>query len=435
MIYDAPDGQRQMVTKGAGTWSKSVTAYVNGRDEIGQLDATQRSSLEQRFFIDWSAQGLRALTGAERRAAGRVFTLDDEREMILRLLLFFDLPKADVQQTLTDLAALGVDLKIITGDNHAVAQYVAGRWTVGHAHRGATAGDARRALWQLAERTNLFVEVDPNQKERIIRTLQKTGHVVGYMGDGINDAPALHVADVGISVDQAVDVAKDAADFVLLEHSLKVLRDGIINGRQTFANTLKYVLTTTSANFGNMFSMAGLSLFLPFLPMLAKQILLNNFLSDFPGMAIASDTVDQEWISKPHRWDVKFIRSFMIVFGLVSSVFDFLTFAMLLWVHDGAPDEFRTGWFVESLMTELVIALVVRTRKPFYRSRPGRLLWWSTVAVAALTIALPYLPVVNTLFSFVPLPLTTLLLLIGITALYVTTTEFVKKWFYKRMMP
>ena len=188
------------------------------------------------------------------------------------------------------------------------------------------------ALWQQAERVNLFAEVDPNQKERIISALRKTGHVVGYMGDGINDAPALHAADVGISVDNAVDVAKEAADFVLLEQSLDVLRHGIEQGRQTFANTLKYVFTTTSANFGNMFSMAGLSLFLPFLPLLPKQILLNNFMSDFPAMTIATDAVDPEMVDKPRRWDVTYIRNFMIVFGLISSVFDFLTFGVLLLV-------------------------------------------------------------------------------------------------------
>jgi Mg2+-importing ATPase len=235
-------------------------------------------------------------------------------------------------------------------------------------------------------------------------------------------------------VDQAVDVAKEAADFVLMEHSLNVLRDGIVIGRKTFANTLKYVFTTTSANFGNMFSMAGVSLFLPFLPLLAKQILLNNFLSDIPGLALAGDNVDREWIDKPHRWDVRLIRNFMIVFGLVSSIFDFLTFGVLLWVLTASPEQFRTGWFIESLMTELVIALIVRTRKPFFRSKPGRWLWWTTIAVGALTILLPYIPL-STLFGFVPLPFTTLLLLVGITVMYVITTEIVKHRFYEWMIP
>jgi Mg2+-importing ATPase len=285
-------------------------------------------------------------------------------------------------------------------------------------------------LWPLVERTTLFVEVDPNQKERIIRALQRMKHVVGYMGDGINDAPALHVADVGISVDQAVDVAKETADFVLLEHSLRVLHDGIVNGRKTFANTLKYVFTTTSANFGNMFSMAGLSLFLPFLPLLAKQILLNNFLSDVPGMAIAGDNVDQDMIDTPRRWDMRFISRFMIIFGLVSSLFDYLTFGVLLWIVQAGPEQFRTAWFVESLLTELVIALVVRTRLPFYKSRPGKWLMLSTLGVALITLLLPYSPL-NTVFEFVPLPLPVMLILLIITALYVVAAEFAKRVFYQ----
>jgi Mg2+-importing ATPase len=288
------------------------------------------------------------------------------------------------------------------------------------------------ALWQVAGRTNLFVEVDPNQKERIILALKKTGHVVGYMGDGINDAPALHVADVGISVDKAVDVAKEAADFVLLEHDLDVLRRGIEEGRRTFANTLKYIFTTTSANFGNMFSMAGASLFLPFLPLLAKQILLNNFLSDFPAMTIADDNVDPELVEAPHRWDIKFIRSFMVVFGLVSSVFDYITFGALLYFLQATPEQFRTGWFVESLMTELVVMLVVRTRRPFLKSKPGRSLWVSTLIVALIAVLIPYLPF-SGLLGFTPLSPFAMTVLMLITALYVVTNEVAKRFFYARV--
>jgi len=287
------------------------------------------------------------------------------------------------------------------------------------------------ALWHAAERTTLFAEVDPNQKERIILALRKMGHVVGYLGDGINDAPALHAADVGISVDSAVDVAKEAADFVLLQSGLDVLREGIEEGRVTFANTLKYVFTTTSANFGNMFSMAGASLFLPFLPLLAKQILLNNFLSDIPGMTIAGDSVDRELVEKPRRWDIRYIRNFMIVFGLVSSVFDYLTFGVLILVIRATPEVFRTAWFIESLLTELVIALVVRTRRPFFRSRPGRWLLISTLAVTVITFALPYLPFSGYL-GFVPLPPWLLAVLVVITAGYVLASEFAKQQFYKR---
>jgi Mg2+-importing ATPase len=287
-------------------------------------------------------------------------------------------------------------------------------------------------LWQAVERTNLFVEVDPNQKERILLALQKRGHVVGYMGDGINDAPALHAADVGISVDQAVDVAKEAADFVLLQHDLAMLHDGILLGRTTFANTLKYVFITTSANFGNMFSMAGASLFLPYLPMLPMQILLTNFLTDFPAMTIAGDSVDREMIERPRRWNIAFIRNFMVTFGLVSSAFDYLTFGTLLLVVRATTDQFRTGWFLESVLTELLILLVIRTQRPFFRSRPGRYLALSALAVALVTLALPYSPL-SGILGLTPLSLPLLLVLLGITLAYITASEVAKRIFYKRV--
>ena len=363
------------------------------------------------------------------------YARSDETDLVfLGFLLFLDPPKPGATEAIADLARLGVQLKIITGDNRLVASHIAElvALPVTGLLTGTQINELRdEALWHAAERTTLFAEVDPNQKERIILALRKMGHVVGYLGDGINDAPALHAADVGISVDSAVDVAKEAADFVLLESGLDVLREGIEEGRVTFANTLKYVFTTTSANFGNMFSMAGASLFLPFLPLLAKQILLNNFLSDIPGMAIAGDSVDRELVEKPRRWDIRFIRNFMIVFGLVSSVFDYLTFGILILLVRATPEMFRTAWFIESLLTELVIALVVRTRRPFFRSRPGRWLLISTLAVTGITFALPYLPISGYL-GFVPLPAPLLAILVAITAGYVLASELAKKWFYQR---
>jgi Mg2+-importing ATPase len=323
---------------------------------------------------------------------------------------------------------------MITGDNHKVARHTAK--AIGLPVDATLTGadlDAMsdEALLHAAQQATVFAEVDPNQKERIILALRKTGHVVGYMGDGINDAPALHSADVGISVDTAVDVAKDAADFMLLRKDLAILRAGIDEGRMIFANTLKYVLTTISANFGNMFSMAVASVLLPFLPLLASQILLNNFLSDIPAATIASDTVDDEWVAKPRRWDMTFIRDYMVLFGLVSSVFDFLTFGALLWLFQATPTEFRTGWFIESLLTELMVALVVRTRGPFWRSRPGHLLLASTAAVTALALALPYLPFVSVL-GFVPLPASMVLAMIVLTLAYVAAAEAAKRFFYRR---
>ena len=425
-----------LITKGALSHVLAVCARVRDGDKDLPLDEERRAEIDRRYE-EWSGQGIRVLGVAvkdvPRQSAYSVET--DEIDMIfMGFLLFFDPPKADARETLDALGRLGVQVKVITGDNRLVARHVAEK--VGLPVSGiltAAEMDELRdeALWNVAERTTLFVEVDPNQKERIILALRKMGHVVGFMGDGINDAPALHAADIGISVDQAVDVAKEAADFVLLKRDLGVLRAGIEEGRRTFANTLKYVFTTTSANFGNMFSMAGASLFLPFLPLLAKQILLNNFLSDFPALGIASDRVDKDMVERPHRWNIRFIRDFMIIFGLVSSVFDYLTFGMLLFVVRASPEQFRTGWFIESLLTELVIALVVRTRGPFFRSRPGTLLWTATLIVGLMTLAIPYLPFGGFL-GFTPLPAWLMLALLGITALYVFAAELAKRFFYAR---
>ena len=336
----------------------------------------RKARLEERYEA-WSAQGIRVLAVASRTLESQPpYSRELERDLTFAgFLTFFDRPKADVADAIRSLATLGVSIKIITGDCKPVTQHVAA--LVGlRADRVLTGTDLQRlsdeALWRAAESTDLFVEVDPNQKERIILAVKKMGHVVGFLGDGVNDAPAMHAADTSLSVQQAVDVAKAAADFVLLERSLDVIRRGIEEGRKTFANTLKYVLTTMSANLGNMISMAAASLFLPFLPLLAGQILLNNLLSDVPAIGIADDAVDPELIARPQRWNMRFIGRFMLEFGAVSSVFDFLTFGALLLVFHAAPDLFRTGWFVESLLTELVIALVVRTRRPFFRSRPGR---------------------------------------------------------------
>jgi Mg2+-importing ATPase len=430
------EGAPLLIAKGA--LDNVLAACVQARDgkTVVPLDDAQRAQIQGRF-AGWSGQGFRVLGVATRQMAPQpAYTRDDEREMTFEgFLLFFDPPKQGVLETIHALAEMGVALKIITGDNHLVALHTAEAvgLKVGGMVTGVELNDlGDEALWQAAERANLFVEVDPNQKERIILALQKMGHVVGYMGDGINDAPALHAADVGISVDQAVDVAKEAADFVLLEHDLDVLRQGIELGRTTFANTLKYIQITTSANFGNMFSMAGASLFLPFLPMLPMQILLTNFLTDFPAMAIASDSVDPELVERPRRWDIRFIRSFMVTFGLVSSVFDYLTFGVLMLVLHAQESTFQTGWFLESVLTELLILLVIRTQRPFFKSMPGRALLLAVLAVAAVTVLLPYSPLSQVL-GFVRLPLVLVLVLLGITVLYVLGSELAKRFFYARV--
>jgi Mg2+-importing ATPase len=436
MVTANAQGERTLITKGALDNILSICTSIQSGDGTHPLDAVTRAEIEQ-HYSEWSEKGFRVLGLAMKTVNGRPETYSQSDEKALNFagfLLFFDPPKTDVQQVIVDLAKRGVQIKIITGDNQKVARHVAE--AVNLPLQGVLTGSQLNdmhdeALWHLAERTTLFAEVDPNQKERIILALQKTGHVVGYMGDGINDAPALHTADVGLSVDTAVDVAKEAADFVLLKQDLAILRQGIDEGRVTFANTLKYILTTISANFGNMFSMAGASMLLSFLPLTAPQILLNNFLSDIPAITIASDNVDPEMVEKPRRWNTKFIRNYMILFGLVSSIFDFLTFGTLLFLFHASPKEFQTGWFVESLITELVIALVVRTRHLFLRSRPGKLLLVSTLIFIGIALVLPYLPFIS-VFGFVPLPAPLMLTMLGLTALYVVATELTKKFFYSR---
>ncbi len=423
------------ITKGALDNVLEVCTHVQEGDGSVPLNDDHQQQIRQRYTT-WSEQGFRVLGVAIRLMPEQArYTRRDEHDMtFVGFLLFFDPPKPGVRETIAALEALGVQLKIITGDNKPVALHAADAvgMTVTGVLTGAEIADMPdEALWHAAEHTNLFAEVDPNEKERIILAQKKLGRVVGYMGDGINDAPALHAADVGISVDTAVDVAKEAADFVLLQHDLSVLRQGIILGRTTFANTLKYVFTTVSANFGNMFSMAGASLFLPFLPMLPLQILLTNFLTDFPSMNIASDSVDQVLIDKPRRWNVTFIRDFMVTFGLTSSVFDYLTFGVLLLVLKANETQFHTGWFVESVLTGVLTILIVRTQQPFYKSRPGRMLLMAALIVAGITLALPYTPL-NTLLGLTPLPLSTFLTLISITLLYLITSETVKHFFYRK---
>src|SRR6266498_2364612 len=436
IIVQEKDRSPLLITKGALNNVLEVCGSIQEAEKTTSLDANESKQVQDRF-AGWSDQGFRVLGLAIKAVEKQTnYTSADEHEMTFAgFLLFFDPPKPDDTQAIEALEKLGVRLKIITGDNQRVAKHVAE--AVKLPMEGMLSGSeltklSDEALLHAVEHTDLFVDVDPNQKERIIRALQKRSHVVGYMGDGINDAPALHDADVGISVESAVDVAREASDFVLLKPGLDILRRGIEEGRVTFANSLKYVFTTTSANFGNMLSMAGASLFLPFLPLLAKQILLNNFLSDFPAITIAGDNVDREYVQSPHRWDVKFIRNFMIIFGFVSSVFDFLTFGLLLWIVHSTPEQFRTGWFIESLLTELLVALIVRTRRPFYQSKPGHWLWISTLIVALVTFVIPYLPL-NDLLGFVPLPAGVMFLLLVITVLYVITTEIAKRIFYGRV--
>ena len=425
-----------LITKGALANVLQACSRVQMADGDGALDEEQQAAIQQRFEA-WSAQGYRVLGVAVKQADAHLqhFSKADETGMAFAgFLLFFDPAKEGVAQVIQELAQLGVMLKVITGDNKLAARHTAQEVGLAEARvmTGSELDNLRdEALWHAVETTTVFAEVDPNEKERIILALKKRGHVVGYMGDGINDAPSLHSADVGISVANAVDVAREAADLVLLKQDLEVLRDGILEGRKTFANTLKYVFMATSANFGNMFSMAGASLFLPFLPMLPKQILLINFLTDLPEMTIASDRVDEVYVKVPRRMDIGFIRRFMLVFGPLSSLFDYATFALLLWLMRTSESGFQTGWFVESILSAAVVVFAVRTRLPFMRSRPSATMLAMTGLVVLITLALPYSPLAG-LLGFVPLPPLFLAAIFGIVALYFSAAELTKRWFYRR---
>lgn len=437
VVVEHADSARRhvMITKGAFANVLAVCTQVstpNGDQPMAEFHA----ELLQRF-ADYSNAGHRVLGVANRDVTDDpVINKDDEQEMTFTgFLLFDDPPKAGAAEAIQELRQLGVDFKVITGDNRLVAQRLGAQ--MGIARPEVLTGEELHkmndaALINRVSEVDIFAETEPNQKERILIALRKAGHVVGYLGDGINDASALHAADVGISVDGAVDVAKEAADIVLLQHDLGVLARGVRNGRITFANTLKYIFIATSANFGNMFSMAGASLFLPFLPLLPKQILLNNFLSDLPALTIATDSVDPEQALKPRRWDQKFIRRFMVAFGLVSSVFDYLTFGALLLMLRASEAQFQTGWFIESVLTQMFIVMVIRTHRSIFKSKPGRILSIATLSVAGSVVVLPYTPL-GALFGLVPLPWYFMVTLVSITALYLLTSEVVKRMMFAKL--
>ncbi|MCT0217710.1 magnesium-translocating P-type ATPase [Synechococcus sp. CS-1329] len=439
-VLACADGAPVLITKGAFLKVLEVCDRAETADGAVVPLAAVLPEL-QRLYAAWSAEGVRVLAVAVRRweaeatLVPRAISRADETGLaMLGLLALSDPLRPGVQATVAELERLGVRLKMITGDNALVAARV-GR-EAGLRNPEVLSGSQLQLLSDAAlpvrvEQVDVFAEIEPSQKERLILALRRSGHVVGYLGDGINDAPALHAADVGLSVQGAVDVAREAADIVLLEPDLAVLVTGIREGRRTFANTLKYVFMATSANFGNMVSMAVASLVLPFLPLLPKQILLTNLLTDLPEMTIASDRVDPEWISSPHRWSIPFIKRFMVTFGLVSSGFDLLTFVVLLHVLHADAAQFRSGWFVESVLSAASIVLVIRTRGPLLHSRPSRALVAATIAVAALTLPLPWTPL-GRLFGFVPLPPAFLLPLALILAAYVASAELAKGWFYRR---
>jgi P-type Mg2+ transporter len=417
-------GVARLITKGA-------PETVLGR--CLDVPRAARTALDAEF-----AAGNRVVAVATKVSDGAGLTQADESGLLLAgLLVFLDPPKTSAAEALRRLAGLGISVKVVTGDNAAVADKVCSELGLpaGRALSGADVdGLDDEQLAVAIPRTTVFARVSPEQKARVVNIQRRSGGDVAFLGDGVNDALALHAADVGISVDSAADVAKDAADVILLEKDLGVLADGVSEGRRIFANTIKYVLMGTSSNFGNMFSAAGASIFLSFLPMLPGQILLNNLLYDAGQLAIPTDRVDEEQLRKPSHWDIGFIRRFMIFFGPISSLFDFATFAVMLWVFHAGPAQFRTGWFVESLATQTLVIFAIRTRRsPFWRSRPSLPIALSAVLVVAVGILVPMTPLAGTL-GFEPLPGPYFAVLIGMVLVYLGLIEIGKRFFY-RMPP
>jgi Mg2+-importing ATPase len=403
------------------------------------MDEAMRAGIQAQFEA-LGREGFRVLGVATRPVEMHHphAVVGDEAELVLAgFAAFLDPPKQSAGAALASLAADHVDIKVITGDNELVTRHICAHLglPVAGVLTGTDIGHMDdMALAACVERTTLFCRVAPAQKNRIILALQRKGHVVGYLGDGINDAPSLHSADVGISVEGAVDVAKAAADMILLEQDLGVLHAGVLEGRRTFGNTMKYIMMGTSSNFGNMFSMAGASLFLPFLPMLPIQILLNNLLYDLSELPIPLDRVDDDYLSTPQRWDMGFIRNFMLVFGPVSSFFDFLTFYLMLKIFDAQAPLFHTGWFIESIATQVLVIFIIRTRKNPFLGRPHP--WLVACALLTVTVAalLPFTPA-GTQLGFVAPPPFFFVILAGLLLCYLLAAESMKQWFFRRFYP
>jgi Mg2+-importing ATPase len=426
-----------LITKGEAEGILGICQSVSIDGSPQPFNESRRAAAAE-TYKKLSADGYRTLGVAVLKVDKRdVYAPADERDMTLAgFAAFLDPPKEGVHAVLEALKQNGISVVIMTGDNQYVTQKIA--HDVGLPVDRILTGNQvdtmdNAALAYQAENGAIFARVSPEQKNRVILALKARGHVVGYMGDGINDAPSLHTADVGISVMNGVEVAKDAAKIILLEKDLAVLNDGVIEGRRSFANIMKYIVMGTSSNFGNMFSMAAASLFLPFLPMLPTQILLNNFLYDLSQISIPSDNVDPALLHRPKRWQIAFIRQFMMIIGPISSIYDFLTFGVLLWVFHASTNAtlFHTGWFVESLATQTLVVFVIRTAGNPFKSRPGRPLLIGVLAVVAIAVVLPYTPL-GSLLGFIPLPLSLLGAIALLAGTYLLLVQAVKSWFYRR---
>lgn len=432
------DGAKIMITKGAPEEIAKICSTYEVDGITFELAEELRRKIDAKFR-ELSEEGLRVLGVAYRVIdTGNNFCATDECMMIfLGFVVFMDPPKAGVGESLALIKKTNIELKILTGDNELITKSTCKQ--IGFEMKGVVlgseiAGMTDTKLARIAESANVFARLTPDQKNRIINALRASGHVVGFLGDGMNDAPSLKTADVGISVDNAVDAAKDSADIILLQKDLRVLGEGVLEGRRTFDNTMKYIMMGTSSNFGNMFSVAVASIFLPFLPMLPIQILLNNLLYDTSELTIPTDNVDMDHIERPRRWNMTFVMRFMLVFGLISSVFDIATFVLMLNVFhtwDNHP-LFWTAWFIESLSTQTLVIFVIRTRKsPFYKSRPSIPIVISSISVVILAIVMPFTPL-GALFKFTPPPWTFFIVLAGLVVVYLMLVETVKERFYKK---
>ena len=429
-------GVNKIICKGAPEVIFQKCRKTDYKGSVNELNAGLIAKLNQ-IYDKMSGDGFRVLALAYRQIGNQKdYSQEDEQNLIFKgFVAFLDPPRPEVAQTIYDLEKLGIGLKVITGDNEQVTRRICEE--VKFQINGLTNGDQIKQigdseLAEVVKKSNVFVRIDPLQKERIIKAFQSNQNVVGFLGDGINDAPAIKAADVGISVNNAVDIAKETADIILLEKSLMILEDCVQEGRKTFGNTIKYIKMGASSNFGNMFSMTGASVFLPFLPLTPIQIILNNFLYDFCQITIPYDKVDASYLKKPRSWDMKFIGRFMFFFGLTSSIFDFLTFGILWFIFHASPELFRTGWFLESLGTQTLVIHVIRTSKiPFLESRPSNLLFLSSILVVLIGFLITYLPMGNNL-GFVKPTGSLIAVLVSIILFYLVIVQIVKNWFIKK---
>ncbi|OGX53211.1 MAG: magnesium-translocating P-type ATPase, partial [Omnitrophica WOR_2 bacterium RIFOXYB2_FULL_45_11] len=431
------DGKHRLIAKGAPEEIFRRCGRYELEDEILDIEDLIISDLKEECD-NLSADGFRVLAVAYKTIENKknIYSKEDENDLILKgYAAFLDPPKPSTKRAILALKKLGVEVKVLTGDNELVARKICGE--VGLDVKGLATGDkvnklSDNELNDLVKTTTVFARMSPLQKERVINALQQNKHIVGYLGDGINDAPALKASDVGISVNNAVDIAKESADIILLKKSLTVLEDGVMEGRKTFGNIVKYIKMGSSSNFGNMFSMAGASLFLPFLPMLPIQILLNNFLYDLSQVAIPTDNVDNEYLLKPRPWNVKSIKKFMFILGPVSSIFDFITFAVMLFIFQAQAELFRTGWFLESLCTQTLVIHIIRTGKiPFLESRPSRFLVFTSLFIIIAGLIIIFSPLVKPLGFVKPPPMYFAALFILICA-YLLLVQVVKQWFVRK---